>query len=72
MDRLQLLVTEHTLWSLADLEVEWVDARDAPVVSVDGCRFTDTVIRGTRALGLFEIVDDGNGSFANRPMALQA
>lgn len=66
-DDLALRLIERLDVPADDLTVQHVPARAAPVAQVDGGRlrgrrFTDV---GPHGFGLYEIVDDGRGSFVN-------
>ncbi len=52
----------------SDVSASWVDARQAPVAELGHRRYTDTPGRGPGVRGLYEIVDDGEGSFRNEPL----
>ena len=52
------------------VEVRWCDGRGAPVAHVGGQRYTDLGTGGAGPRGLYEIVDDGGGSFENLPVPM--
>lgn len=53
-----------------DVRAIWVGARQAPVAELGVRRFTDTSDGEVRVRGLYEIVDDREGSFRNVPLEL--